>query len=272
MTKARRELAALIPSQDVVIEVVDARLPVASANPVITELRGAKPLVKILTRSDLADPAVTSAWLRELEATGGAVRAFASTTTAASDTRKRFGEALRALGLAPSKDKPVRALIAGIPNVGKSTLINTLVNRAVAAVGDKPAVTKVQQRVELASGVIVTDSPGLLWPKIVDETVAFRLAFAGSIPDTAIDYYTIAVFAAGYLRARYPELLRARFKLPVIAATAELVLADIGKRRGRLLPGGVVDLHKASEILVHEFRAGSIGRISLEEPLPPMTE
>jgi ribosome biogenesis GTPase A len=268
MTKARRELAALIPSQDVVIEVVDARMPEASANPVIAELRGAKPLVKILTRSDLADPDVTAAWLRRLEDSGERVRAFASTTLTAPETRKRFADSIRSLGLASTRDKPVRALIAGIPNVGKSTLLNTLMNRAVAKVGDKPAVTKIQQRVELSNGIVVTDSPGLLWPKIVDEAVAFRLAFAGSIPDTAIDYYTIAVFGCGWLRVRYPELLRARFKLPAIAATAELVLADIGKRRGRLLPGGVIDLHKASEILVHEFRAGSIGRISLEEPGP----
>jgi ribosome biogenesis GTPase A len=270
MTKARRELAALVPSQDVVVEVVDARMPAASANPLIAELRGAKPGVKILTRSDLADPDLTAAWLRHFERTGTNLRVFAATTAQAPDTRRRFADALRAHGLRAEEDRPIRALIAGIPNVGKSTLINTLMNRAVAAVGDKPAVTKVQQRVLLASGVALIDSPGLLWPKIEDETVAFRMALAGSIPDTAIDYQTIALFGVGLLRLRYPELLRARFKLPAIAATNELVLADIGKRRGRLLPGGVIDLHKASEIVIHEFRAGTIGRISLEEPPEPL--
>lgn len=265
MTKARRELAALMPSQDVVIEVLDARLPAASSNPIVTELRGDKPCIKVLTKSDLADPEVTAAWVRHFAAEPR-VMAFASTTSRPQDTRKRIAELCKGLALHRGPDKPVRALIAGVPNVGKSTLINTLMNRPVAKVGDKPAVTKVQQRVVLASGMTITDSPGLMWPKIEDEAGAFRLAFAGSIPDTAIDYVTIAMFGARLLLNRYAALVAARYKLDPAPRKPEDLLTEIGRRRGGLRAGGVVDLQKAAEILVHDFRDGAIGAISLETP------
>ncbi len=265
MTKARREMAELMPSQDVVIEVLDARLPKASSNPVVSELRGTKPVIKVLTKSDLADPEVTRAWVTYLEGEPG-VKAFASTTDNPKLTRKRLAELSRHLAAHRGKDKAVRALIAGVPNVGKSTLLNTLMKRAVAKVGDKPAVTKDQQQVTLDSGMQITDTPGLMWPKIEHEPRAFRLALAGSIPDTAIDYLTIGLFAAEYFLARYPTLLVARYKLDETPADATAFLTELGRRRGGLRPGGLVDLHKAADILVHEFRAGTIGMISLEEP------
>ncbi len=266
MTKARRELAKLMPSQDVIIEVLDARLPLASSNPIVTELRHDTPCIKVLTKSDLADPAVTRAWLDYLYQ-DGKVAVFAATTERPQETRKKIVDLCGELGVhARGPDRPVRALIAGVPNVGKSTLINTLMERQVAKVSDKPAVTKQQQRVALKSGTILTDTPGLMWPKIDDEAGAFRLALAGSIPDTAIDYLTIALFGAQLLLERYPALALARFKLPEVPATAEALLTEIGRRRGGLRSGGTIDLHKASEILVHEFRSGVIGRISLETP------
>lgn len=265
MTRARRELAALMPSQDIVIEVLDARLPRASSNPVISELRGGKPAIKVLTKSDLADPEVTRAWLAHFAAEPN-VTAFASTTDKPSVTRKRIAELTRGVADHRGKDKAVRALIAGVPNVGKSTLINTLANRDVAKVGNKPAVTKEQQRVKLDGGIELTDTPGLMWPKIDDERRAFRLAFAGSIPDTAIDYYTIGQFGAAYLVSNYPALVVARYRLDAGPSSADDLLLEIGRRRGLLLKGGVVDLHKAAELLVHEFRAGTIGPISLETP------
>ena len=270
MTKARRELAALIPSQDVIIEVLDARMPAASANPVLTELRGQTPCLKVLARSDLADPEVTRAWIGHLEAPAGERRgdvvAVATTTERPAEIKKRIADGCRRLGLQPAPGRRVRALVAGIPNVGKSTLINTLAGRAIAAVGDKPAVTKTQQQILLDSGLLLTDSPGLLWPDIEDEAVAFRIALTGSIPDTAIDYVSIARFGAGYLLARYPALVTARYKLAAVPATADALLAEIGRRRGALQRGGTIDLHKASEILVHEVRAGLLGRLSLEAP------
>ena len=267
MTKARRELAELMPSQDVLVEVLDARMPGSSANPVIAELRGDRPCVRILTRADLADPEITTAWLRHLGAAAG-VRAFAATTRDPADTRKRFADALARLGLRSAPGRPVRALVAGIPNVGKSTLLNTLLDRVVAKVGDKPAVTVRQQKVALASGTILTDSPGLMWPKIEDDQVGLRLALAGSIPDTAIEHVALARAGCELLARRYPALLQARFKLAELPATGHALLEAIGRRRGCLGPGGAIDLHKAAELLIHELRAGTLGRISLDEAPP----
>lgn len=265
MTKARRELAELMPSQDLVLEVIDARLPAASTNPVVAELARDKPCIKVFTRSDLADPAVTRAWLDHVQR-GDRVAAFATSPERPQDTRKRIAELAARLGLRHAPDRPLRALIAGVPNVGKSTLINVLMDRLVAKTSDKPAVTKVQQRVVLPTGMVVTDSPGLMWPKIEDEAGALRLALAGSIPDTAIDYLTIGMFGARIFLEHYPALVVARYKLAAAPATAEALLVEIGRRRGGLRSGGTVDLHKASEILVREFRQGILGRISLEEP------
>jgi ribosome biogenesis GTPase A len=265
MTKARRELAALVPSQDVVVEVIDARLPASSSNPVVTEIRGGRPAIKVLAKSDLADPEVTRAWIEAFEREPG-VSAFAAASGQGGETRKRLAQLVSRLVPGRGPDKPPRLLVAGVPNAGKSTLINTLVDRPVAKVGDKPAITKVQQRVQLKNGTVITDSPGILWPKIVDESGAFRLALAGSIPDTAIDYITIGMFAAGLFLERYPAAVVARYKLPSTPPTAEALLAEIARRRGGLRAGGVVDLHKASEVLVHEFRAGTLGRLSLESP------
>lgn len=272
MTKARRDLLALMPSQDVMIEVLDSRLPEASSNPLVAEVRGTKPVIKVLTRSDLADPDVTRAWVAFFEREPG-VKAFAATTERPQVTRKRITELCQHLGqqLAQHRraDRPVRALIAGVPNVGKSTLVNILTNRVVAKVGDKPAVTKAQQSVHLP-GMVLTDSPGLMWPKIDDEQRAFRLAFAGSIPDTAIDYFTIGMFGAAFLLERYADLVVAHYKLGAIPPSAEALLTEIGRRRGALRKGGVVDLHKAAELLVHDFRAGALGHVSLEAP-PPLS-
>jgi len=266
MTKARRELAALMPSQDVVIEVLDARLPAASTNPIFGELRRSRACIKVLTKSDLADPEVTKAWIERLER-DSKVAVFASTTQRPQETRKRIEELCKAYVGARSRFKPIRALVGGVPNVGKSTLINTLMDRQVARVSDKPAVTTAQQTVTLKSGIVLTDSPGLMWPKIEDEVSALRLALAGSIPDSAFDYLNVAMFAAAFFLEWYPALVVARYKLESAPTSAEALLEEIGRRRGGLRAGGTVDLHKAADILIHEFRSGTLGRISLESPL-----
>ncbi len=264
MAKARRELAALMSSVDVVIEVLDARMPESSRNPLVTELREETPCLKVLTKSDLADPSVTQAWLAHFAA-DEKVLAIATSTDRSSQTRTRVMASCEAL---PKKRVALatRALIAGIPNVGKSTLINTLMGRNVAVVSDRPAVTKQQQRVVLAGGMVVTDTPGLMSPKIEDEDAALRLAFGGAIPATAVDYEIMVLSVAPYLCAHYPQLLDARFKLGTVPEGAAALLEAIGTRRGFLRAGGVVDTHKAAEILVNEFRSGKLGRISLERP------
>jgi ribosome biogenesis GTPase A len=271
MNKARRAIAEAMPSTDVLIEVLDARMPAASSNPVITELRKGKPCVKVLSKSDLADPEVTKAWMRhfEAQATSSEVRVLALTSSRASDARSRVSDAC--IQLAPHRTtlpKNVRAMVVGIPNVGKSTLINLLVERKVAKTGDAPAVTKGQQLVTLKSGMTVSDNPGILWPTMEGDAT-LRLAFGGALPDTAMDYERVALFGAEFLLAQYPILLRAYFKIESLPPSASELLEAIGRKRGCLIRGGMVDMHKAADALVHGFRSGALGRISLEAPPPP---
>ncbi len=273
MTRARRAIAESMAKQDVVIEVLDARMPRASENPVVTELRGGKPCVKVLSKSDLADPAVTRAWLLHFEKVGavsrgpgGRVLAVAVTTARAPETRARIAEACAALARPTRGRKAARAMIVGIPNVGKSTLVNTLARRKVANVGDEPAVTKGEQVVVLEGGMTLSDNPGILWPKIEDERGALLLAFGGAIPDAALDYESVALFGAGVLLERYPALLARRYGLAALPGDADSLLVEIGRRRGCLRGGGVVDRHKAADVLIHDFRSGVLGPISLERP------
>lgn len=272
MNKARRAIAEAMPAQDVVIEVLDARMPGASQNPVVDELRGRKPCLKVLAKSDLADPAATKLWLEHFERHGkptpnhGEVRAIAVTTERAGETRSRIAEVCSTLAKPTRGRTTARAMIVGIPNVGKSTLVNTLAQRKVAKVGDEPAVTKAQQIITLGNGMTLSDNPGITWPKIDDPACGLRLAFGGAIPDAAIDAETVALFGAGILLERYADLVIARFKLKERPADAEALLDDVGRKRGALRAGGKIDRHKAGEALIHDFRSGAIGRITLELP------
>lgn len=277
MTKARRLIAESMPSQDVVIEVLDARMPRASENPVVTELRRHKPVIKVLSKSDLADPDVTQQWIRFFEEEvhlspgdglqPGKVAAIALTTNRPAEVKAKIPELCKKLALHPrGPGKTVRAMIVGIPNVGKSTLINILMDRKVAKTGDEPAVTKGQQVVVLKNGMTLSDNPGIMWPKIEDEDASLRLAFGGAIPDSAIDYETVALWGAQYLLDHYPQSVMARYKLKSMPEDATELLFEIGKRRGGLRAGGVVDQHKAADALIHDFRSGVIGRITLEAP------
>ncbi|WP_077339508.1 ribosome biogenesis GTPase YlqF [Pseudocolwellia agarivorans] len=265
MHKAQREIKDILPQIDVVIEVCDARLPFSSENPMITEIRGDKPLIKILNKSDLADPIKTQMWLDYLEAQQN-VKAIALTTD-----NPGVAKTLPALirKLAPNKDetgKQINAVIMGIPNVGKSTLLNTLVGKAKAKVGNEPAVTKGQQRIKLEEGLYLYDTPGMLWPKIVNENSGYRLAITSAVKDTAFDHDDIAFFAADYLLLEYPERLKERYKLDTLPATEIEMLEDIGRVRGCVKSGGRVDLHKASAILINEIRDRTLGAITFETP------
>jgi ribosome biogenesis GTPase A len=265
MHKAQREIKDILPQIDVVIEVCDARLPFSSENPMITEIRGDKPLIKILNKSDLADPVKTQMWLDYLESQQN-VKAIALTTD-----NPGIAKTLPALirKLAPNKDetgKQINAVIMGIPNVGKSTLLNTLVGKAKAKVGNEPAVTKGQQRIKLEEGLYLYDTPGMVWPKIVNENSGYRLAITSAVKDTAFDHDDIACFAADYLLLEYPERLKDRYKLDTLPTTEIEVLEDIGRVRGCVKSGGRVDLHKASAILINEIRDKTLGAITFETP------
>ena len=277
MTSARRKAAETMEFTDVVIEVLDARLPAASCNPMITELRlhRQRPCLKILNKSDLADPAVTQAWLNFFNQQPG-VKAVALSCKNAQDAAK-----VPALcqPLAPHRDstfKPLRMMIMGIPNVGKSTLMNMLLKRRVAHVGDEPAVTKSQQCHPLNDHMTVTDSPGLLWPKIEKPDDGLKLATIHAIGRNAVIDEEVAQFLADTLLARYPALLAARYDLDVANLDSVGVLEAIAKKRGCLLKGrvkgqgkgqgGIPDLEKAALIFLTEYRSGKLGRISLESP------
>jgi len=265
MHKAQREIRDILPQIDVVIEVCDARLPFSSENPMITEIRGDKPLIKILNKSDLADEKQTQLWLSYLESQQN-VKAIALTTNNPS-VAKALPQMIR--NLAPHKNeegKQINAVIMGIPNVGKSTLLNTLVGKAKAKVGNEPAVTKGQQRIRLEEGLYLYDTPGMLWPKIVNENSGYRLAITSAVKDTAFDHADIAYFAGEYLIKTYPECLIERYKLDSLPATEEELLEEIGRLRGCVKSGGVIDFYKASAILINEIRDKTLGCITFETP------
>ncbi|MCM5704749.1 ribosome biogenesis GTPase YlqF [Larsenimonas salina] len=265
MNKARRQIKEALPEIDVVIEVLDARLPYSSANPMLAELTVHKPVLKILSRADLADPARTREWTDYFDAQPD-TRALAITTTQTREL-KPIAKLCTELAGHIREDRDVRVMVMGIPNVGKSTLINGLAGRKIAKVGNEPAVTKRQQKIRIGNRIALTDTPGVLWPKIEDQDSAFRLAASGAIRDTALDYVEVGTVTAGELLKRYPEALKARYKLKdAELESGDAVVAAIARRRGGLKGGGELDLHRGAEVLLHELRHGTLGRLTLEGP------
>lgn len=265
MHKARKEIEEVMPQIDLVIEVLDARIPYSSENPMVAKLRQDKPCIKLLNKSDLADPEITNRWIEYLEQEQG-VRAQAITTMQPAMVRKIPELCRKLVPVSEGALKDIRTMIMGIPNVGKSTIINTLAGRVIAKTGNEPAVTKAQQRINLKNGIVLSDTPGILWPKVDNEASGYRLAVTGAIKDTAMEYEDVALFAAAYFLHAYPEAMMERYKLTSLPATDIELLEEIGRRRGALRSGGHIDLHKASELLLHEFRSGKIGQLSLETP------
>lgn len=265
MHKARKEIEEVIPQVDVIIEVLDARIPFSSENPLISTLRGDKPCVKVLNKRDLADPEITNLWIEHFEKEHG-VKSMAITTNNPQEVHKIM-ELCRKL--APDREavgKNIRTMIMGIPNVGKSTIINTLAGRAIAQTGNQPAVTRRQQRINLQNGIVLSDTPGILWPKVENPHSGFRLAATGAIKDTAMEYDEVAFYTVEYLAKQYPERLKERYNIDSLPESDVELMEEIGRNRGCLRAGGYVDLHKASEILLHELRAGTLGQITLELP------
>jgi len=265
MHKAQKQIKEAMPQVDLVIEVMDARIPFSSENPAVKTLRGPRPCLKVLNKSDLADPVITTQWLNYYSQQEG-VRALALNTTRKGEARKILNLCREMVPLRAQRGEPVRTMIMGIPNVGKSTLINALAGRAIAKVGDEPAVTKQQQRISLGNGIVLSDTPGILWPRMEDENSGYRLAVTGAIKNAAISFEDIALYAVEFLLKQYPEGLMSRYRLTELPAGAMDFLDVIGRKRGCLRAGGVLDLHKISEILLKELRAGKLGGISFETP------
>lgn len=265
MHKAQKEIKKVMSQVDVVIEVLDARIPFSSANPMIQNLKGDKPNIKILNKADLADPATIELWQAHFEQ-DDTVKTLALSAT--SDERKNTINNL-CRKLAPHRqgsDKPVSAMIMGIPNVGKSTLINSLAGRAIAKVGNEPAVTKRQQKINLENGIILSDTPGILWPKLEPMSCGYRLAVTGAVRDTAMEYEIVALYALEFLSQHYPQALEQRYKLEIAQLGSEALLKLIGSKRGCLRSGGKVDMHQAATIILNELRSGKLGKICLETP------
>ena len=269
MNKARRIIKQTMSDVDLVIEVMDARIPFSSENPLVDQLRRNRPCIKLLNKADLADPVITEQWISHFEKARD-VKAMAISVLDKRQVRTIPALCRKMLPERGSAVKDIRVMIMGIPNVGKSTLINTLAGKTLAKVGDEPAVTKdvsnTQNRIRLEGNISLFDTPGILWPKIENAASGYRLAVTGAIKNTAIDFEDIALFAADYLRQAYPERLMERYRLKQPGETDIAVLEDIGRKRGCLRAGGVIDLQRASEILVHDIRSGALGPLSLETP------
>jgi ribosome biogenesis GTPase A len=262
----KKAISERIKEIDVVIELLDARLPGSSANPMLAELTEGKPALKVLNKQDLADPTRTPLWLDFYNSQPGtrAIGLDASMSTPA----KALIDACHVL--APTRGsmvKPMRVLICGIPNVGKSTLINTLTGKRATKTGDEAGVTKIEQRIVLADGFYLFDTPGMLWPRIIVAKSGYNLAASGAIGRNAFDEEEVALELLDYLIPHYPELLKARYKVELPAGTTdELLLEEIGRKRGAVLSKGRINLQKAAEIVMYEFRQATLGRITLETP------
>ncbi len=271
MNKAIREIKEILPKVDLIIEVLDARIPYSSANPVIEQFRGDKPCIKLLSKSDLADPVLTQQWLEYFQQDPN-IKAIPITTQRPEHIRGLVGVCKNLLAGKENKLGNITALITGIPNVGKSTIINTLAGKPIAKAGNEPAVTQAQQRIDLRNGLILIDSPGILWPKIDNVNSGYRLALTGAIRDTAMSHDDVACFGADFFLKTYPELMKQRFKLETLPETEIEFLEIIGKQRGCLGGGGHVDFHKISSVLLMEFRTATLGLITLETPAVAQAE
>lgn len=268
MHKAKKAIIERLKSVDMVIEVLDARLPASSANPMLAKLAADKPKLKILNKQDLADDERTALWLAEYRAQTD-TRAIALDASERQAAARLIAECRALMPRRKGIDKPLRVLICGIPNVGKSTLINGMLGKKSAKTGNEPGITKAEQRLFLVDDFWLYDTPGMLWPKIIVEEGGYNLAASGAVGRNALDEETVALCLLDYLRRHYLTLLQQRYPGDKDASSHwrdDEWLAWIGQKRGALLSGGRIDHQKAAERVLTDFRDGQIGRITLETP------
>lgn len=272
MAKAKREVQEKLKLIDVVFELLDARIPMSSRNPMIDEILANKPRIVLLNKADMADEEITKQWisffeqrsLRALAIDSQAGTGVKQIVAAAKEmTKERFAK-MAAKGI--KNPRPLRALIVGIPNVGKSTLINRLAGKHIAKTGDKPGVTKAQQWIKVGKEMELLDTPGILWPKFEDEEVGLKLATTGAIKDTILNLQDVAVYALRFLKQQYPDRLKERYSLDAIPDDIVELFDAIGKRRGCLAGGGTVDYDKVAELVLRDIRTEKLGRLSFEKP------
>lgn len=271
MAKARREMEEKLKLVDFVVELLDARTPWSSQNPMLAHVIQSKPKLVVLMKRDLADPELTKAWLNHFHTLD--VKAIAVDVNNQADLKqfvlaaKELGEVkqskLRKKGIQP---RASRAMIAGIPNVGKSTLINRLAHKKIAKTGDLPGVTKQQTWIKIKKDFELLDTPGVLWPKFEDEQVGLRLAAVGTIKDQLLTLQEVAAFVIQILQNHYEELLQKRYGVEDVHMDMWELFTHIGKRRGALESGGHVNMDKVAEMIIRDLRTGKLGRITLETP------
>lgn len=280
MTKTRRQIQADLKQVDLVAEIIDARIPISSRNPDIDELVGEKPRLIVLNRADQADPAMNKAWSDWFRQKGWSVletnardgKGVGQFSAAIKTALKEKLEQWKAKGLV---GRPVRAMVVGVPNVGKSTFINRVAGRKTAKTEDRPGVTRSKQWVPIDKNLELLDTPGILWPKFEDQSVGLNLAFTGAVKDDILDVETLGCHLMAYLGERYPDALAGAYKLPGIppreaeendVAWGYRLLEVAGKKRGFLISGGEVDTERMAKILLDEFRGGKLGSFTLELP------
>ena len=271
MTKTYRQIEEKLKLIDVVVEVLDARIPLSSKNPDIEKITKGKPRIVVLNKSDLADEAMTKKWMEYYKSQG------VLSCTADCAKGKGINESVALIKkaiadkIAQNQEKgmtrAIKVLVAGVPNAGKSSYINRLSGRASATVGDRPGVTRGQQWIRLSSGIELLDTPGVLWPKFEDEKVGEHLAFTGAVKDEVLDVELLACKLAEFLNENYREMFCTRYKLTDTEGLQGFELVEmLGKKRGFVISGGEIDFLRASNILLDEFRSAKIGRITIEKP------
>ncbi len=271
MTKTRRQIEADLKQVDAVCEIVDARIPMSSRNPDIDSICGNKPRIVILNRMDLADPAATKRWAAAFKNKGMAVvatdcksrKGISDFTPAARLACKEKLERDAARGM----NRPLRVMVVGIPNVGKSTLINQISGRKGAKAENRPGVTRGKQWVTVDSSLLLLDTPGILWPKFEDPEVGMMLAYTGAVKDGILDIEELACRLIQLLHQRYPQTLKDRYRLEAPEGTPGYELLEMaGRKRGFLVSGGEVNTERMAKVLIDEYRSGKLGRLTLEEP------